>query len=236
MRVSKTLALAIMLLFVSLTAFGQNVVFDNNDGTWTWSPSGTNADDLVLTSSTLTEVTGLPSAYDCSTIATCNGTVNIVTGALTSSTTSLQPGPCNAMPDPCTSPATFAAGGSFMVADAHDLSFSGDFSSETWQKSGPPGSAFWTFTGVISNATLTIGGTTFNMINAGTFDITTVGQPPSGSASTGYTWTDKSGFGSTNFPSPVPEPSTLALFGSGLVCVGLWGRRKLLRKTRDVGV
>jgi hypothetical protein len=43
------------------------------------------------------------------------------------------------------------------------------------------------------------------------------------------TWTDSGG--TTTFPSPIPEPGTLTLMGSGLVGLGWFARRFRVRKT-----
>jgi hypothetical protein len=235
------------MVFLSMGAVAQNVVFNNNDGTWSWQNSGANANDLVLSGSTLSSVSGLPGGYDCGSIATCGGSISIVTGALTGVTnlagaqSALNPGNCNPSPvgmGPC-APANFGPGGSFTVSApglGSGLTFTGTFSSATWTKSGAgaTNNAFWTFVGSITSGVLMLGGTEFTMINAGTIDITTVGNPFNGGAGTASNpdkWTDS--FGSSNFPSPVPEPSTLALFGSGLILLGFLTKRKLSRKSEE---
>lgn len=44
-------------------------------------------------------------------------------------------------------------------------------------------------------------------------------------------WTVNSRNGNDGIaPMPNPEPATLLLFGSGLVGLGAWGRKKLLKK------
>ncbi len=61
-----------------------------------------------------------------------------------------------------------------------------------------------------------------------TVQLTTVGSAPVFHTNKGtYTFSDSGG--TTNF-SVAPEPGTLTLFGSGLIAVGFFTRRKLVKK------
>jgi len=190
-----------------------NVTFTNADGIFKSSNGQT---VLNLSGSALTDVSNLMAPYDCSS-PVCSGTVSLSTGTITSPPGSLTTGM-----------ATFGSGGSFNVNSTGaggGFTFAGTFSSETWTKNGSGPSVFWVFVGNIQSGTLTLGnGMVFHNINAGTIDLTTVGghATPVGSE---LKWTDSQG--TTNFPSPVPEPSTLALFGSGLIAVGMLTKHRL---------
>ena len=222
--------LAVVLICVSLAAFAQDVSISNSDGTWqsnNFANNGTT--DLQLMNSTLSGVSNLMSPYNCS---VCTGTVSLTTGFLTSG--SIDP-PANT--SGVYTPAMFGPGGTFMVSDTTvggGLTFSGSFSSESWTKHNSGTTVYWSFVGTIANSTLTLSnGMTFTGITGGTIDITTVGGVPitiaTGTNKGGLQWTDA--LGGTTFASPVPEPSSLALFGSGLISVGVFARRKLSRKS-----
>jgi len=222
MKLATCLAVAVLVTLIPVAALADsNTTFDNSDGTFT---SNTLAGTLSLAGSALSGVSNLMTPYNCP--PGCSGVVSLTTGTLMSGSFD-PPGPC---PTGCT-PAIFAAGGSFDVTShgaGGGFTFTGSFSSESWQKFGSGTTVFWTFIGQITNGTLTLGnGEVFNNIDAGTFDLTTVGGQPK-TVKGGLQWTDSKG--STNFPSPVPEPSTLALFGSGLIAVGLLAKRRLAGK------
>jgi PEP-CTERM motif len=226
MKPAKLLAVAVLVLIPLAALADSNATFTNNDGTW---QSNSARNTLTLSGSTLSGVSNLIAPYNCPPPA-CSGTVSLTTGILSSG--SLDPaGACP--PGGCT-PAIFSgAGSSFNVTSTGaggGFTFTGNFSSESWMKFGSGVGVFWTFIGQIVNGDLKLGnGMDFNNIDAGEFQITTVGGQPTvitkGPNKGGLQWTDNTG--STNFPSPVPEPSTLALFGGGLIVVGLLGKRRL---------
>ncbi len=220
MNILKLFALGALMLCMPMAAFADSATFLNSDGTIT----GSGGNDLTLTGSTLAGVTNL-GAYDCSGIPVCNGTVAFTTGH--SLATGSLFGPT----------ATFTgAGSSFMVTGtppAGTFTFSGTFSSASWTETTTASDNFWTFGGTTMNGVLTEGSgpgaTTFSGINGATIDLTTLGGP---TVVGGHnTWIDAGG--TTTFPSPVPETSTLTLLGSGLLVIALLTRRRSSHKAVD---
>jgi hypothetical protein len=224
MNLAKSVVLYIVLAaFPCIALADSNVTFTNADGTFLYSKS---LNTMSLTGSTLTGVSNLFAPYNCPPPA-CTGSVTLTTGALTSGYASLTSGT-----------ATFAGGGSFDVTSTGaggGFTFGGQFSSETWEKHGSGGSVFWTFVGNITNGELKLGnGMDFQNIMAGTIDLTTVGGHAQIQPNGDIKWTNNTG--STNFPSPVPEPSTLALFGGGMIALGFLTRRTLASKSSSVAM
>jgi hypothetical protein len=195
----RTLFLVLLSLALPLAALADNVDFSNSLGTLVGSSAG-----LTLTGSTLSEVVGLggngPVFGDL-------GTVSFTTGALLSGSLA--------------STAIFASGGSFVISGngsngvPSGVIFSGTFTS----------TVTWTFSSTLSDG-------------SEVFDIsgTVSGPGASGSTIQGYAVVSSDGFatvsgtlGSGNTiisPSPVPEPGTLALLGTGLASFAGMIRRK----------
>jgi len=225
MKPLSLLIVALLALLMSTAAFADsNVTFNNSDGTFFTSVSG-GQEVLNLSGSALSGVSNLPAGFNCPPPA-CMGTVSLMTGALTTGFASLTANTGSAM---------FASGGSFDVTSTRPgggFTFQGAFSSESWTKSfvtiNGKQQPYWTFVGSIAGGELMVNGQDYMNIGAGTIDLTTVGDHAKSIAGGQLEWTDNSG--STNFPSPVPEPGTLALFGSGLITVGMLTRRKIARR------
>lgn len=232
MKLIRVLIIAAAMACVPLIASAQtSVVFTNNDGTFAYdlNPADATYNELSLgtignglgSPSELTAISGLTDfgiannavPFPCG--SSCLGTVTLVTGQVMSgSVTSQQPGHF----------ATFAPGGNFTAHYANGVIFSGSFSSATWTSSGV-GTNTWNFFGTIMNGTLTISGNNYTIATAVTVQLTVTGTPPVYHQNKNtYTFSDSGG--TTNF-SVAPEPSTLALFGSGLIAVGLVTRRRL---------
>jgi hypothetical protein len=178
--------------------------FSNSGGTLT----GTNA-GLSLSGSTLIAVTGFEGL---GTVTGNLGTVSFSTGALTSG--SLQMG------------GTLAAGGSFTI-DGNGSSgipdgvlFSGSFSGPvTWTLSTlANGTHNYTLTGVVTGM---MGGSSVNGVSVQLTINTGKGYFNGSTTISG---------GDTTVNTSVPEPSTLALFGTGIIGLGGSLRRKMLKR------
>ena len=237
MKLAIIFALVILTTCIPLTAFADSATFGNNDGKFT---STSNTSPLTLSGSFLTQISGLaPLVPDQSSVfntglnncvpAGCLGSITLSTGALTSGTLiNLSGNPAAGVN------AAFGPGGSF-TATGSGFVFNGSFSGATWtcvgQCNGASTNGQWVFNAQLSGGTLQVGTNSYMITVGGTIQLTTVGAPivtRSGSTITKITWKDNSG--TTTFPSPVPEPGTLILLGSGLIGVGALAKRRGSRK------
>jgi hypothetical protein len=210
MKLAKGLLLAALAACLPLKALADNAIFTNTGGTFNSNSTNT---FLTLSGSSLSQVQGL-GAWDC---PPCSGTATLVTGTVMSGS--------------LLGSAMFNAGGSFNATNSSPMGgfvFTGQFEQgATWTKTITPLGPVWRYVGTVINASLTLGdgGGSFQDLTAVTVQQTTLGGNPVHHANGHYTWTNSQG--TTNFPSPVPEPGTLGLFGTGLICLGLVARRKL---------
>jgi hypothetical protein len=232
MKVMRILLLAFAAAtaaFFSLAASAQSVIFTNNDGTFTFddNPGDATYNELALgtisnglgESGQLTAISGL-SGFGIPNNAvtfpacqpTCLGSISLNTGTIASGS--------------ILTSATFNPGGNFTVHYTNGVIFSGSFVSASWNEIA---ANTWQFTGVIMNGTLTVNGNNYVINTAADIQLTTVGEPAT-YHSNKKTYTFQDSGGTTNFMSPAPEPGSLALFGSGLIVVGLITRRRLSSK------
>jgi hypothetical protein len=219
MKLMRTLALALLVMFIPLVAFAGSVVFTNNDGTFT--STGVTSGTLTLSGSSMIGIQGLSPYIPDSSVAppASLGTLTLTTGSMIAGGNIL-------------TGATFGAGGNFTVTYANGVVFTGSFTSASWTLTAPN---TWTFSGTVMNGTLTVPG--YSPVTIGTavtVDLTTVGAPPTASGS-GYSFQDSQG--TTNFPAPgvltpVPEPGTLTLLGGGLVGFAILAKRRASKKAK----
>jgi hypothetical protein len=232
MKLARFSMLAVIMGLFSSYALAQDpVVFTDNDGTFTYNASSTtmslgsvsgNNDGLLTAISGLTAfgINNDAVAYPCS---PCLGSLYLTTGALTSGSVGATSGS-----------AMFAAGGVFDATYLDGVIFSGTLGAASWTQTG---TKTWTFMATITNGTLTIplsgGGTmVFDNINGATIQLTDVnsaGRNVYNSKGVLQSIKFQDSGGSSNF-AVAPEPGTLGLFGSGLIVVGLFTRRRLLAK------
>lgn len=232
MRMIRLLLLAaISAVVLSLAAHAQTTVnasFTNTDGTFTFDEStgvlNLNNTEMFSSASHLTAIQGLgpygmPNCYPSGCVG---GTLSFNTGTLVSgeSYTDLTSNTFGHQ-------ATFNAGGKFMISypGGEGLTFSGMFSAgATWTNVG---NNTWQFTGQIANGMLTIDSHVFLIPQLVTIQLTTQGTAPGIHTNKGLVvFTDRNGTSNGSF-TVAPEPGSLVLFGSGLVAVGLFTRRKL---------
>lgn len=215
MKLTKILALALIVACTPLAAFAQTTIFTNYDGTFT--STGVTTGTLTLTGSTLTGLTGLSPyiANEGATPPASLGTLSLQTGSMMSGS--------------ILGNATFGSGGSVTFTYSNGVVFTGSFTSASWTEVA---TNTWVFSGTVMNGTLTVPG--YNPVTIGTavsVDLTTVNGSPTASGN-GYSFQDTGG--TTNFAEPsltvTPEPSTLTLLGGGLVCLAILAKRRGSKK------
>jgi hypothetical protein len=227
-RVCVLISTALMLL--PLSALAQETVnasFDNTDGTFTFDEAtgvlNLNNTTEFSSASHLTAIQGLAGLGmpNCASSGCLNGTLSFATGTLEAgeSYTDLT---SNAFGHT----ATFNGGGNFMIAypGGKGLMFSGTFSAgATWTNVGKN---TWEFTGQIADGMLTIDSKIYLIPQVVTIQLTTQDTAPVNHTNKGMVvFTDRNGTSNGTF-TVAPEPGTLALFGSGLIAIGLVTRRK----------
>lgn len=197
-----TLCFMVCLMIPAAVFADTSVDFSNNGGTLAGSSSG-----LTLGGSTLIAITGFNGGG--SIVTGDLGTVSFSTGALSSG--SLQMG------------GTFAAGGSFTIT--------GDGSHGV-----PSGTLFsGSFSGPVTWSLVTLGNGTHNYTLVGSLTGTAEGFSVSGisvqlTINTGkgfFTGSTMIAGGDTTIVGSVPEPSTVAMLGTGLLGVLGMVRRKM---------
>ena len=211
------------LALATLPARADSVTFSDTGGTFT---SNILKTKLNLTGSGLYAVSGLaqfgvPNTAVATPCGACLGSVALTTSTLTTGT-------LNATgTGSIGSVATFNPGGTFNVSSSlgGGIVFSGNFSSASWTKVA---AGTWQFTGTIMDGMLTIGGKSIVIPTAVTVQLTTTGSGFTTNPNGSVTFANSGGF--TNFPTPVAEPNSLILLGSGLGLVGAFGRRRVIKR------
>jgi len=242
MKLWKVLLFALFAMCVSLPLPAQNITFSNTDGMF--NGTGLSSGDLGLSSSALTGVSGfMGDLFGYNTTGSDLGTLSFTSGPLMSGTMVPLAGQTS----------TFGPGGTFKVVDTYNggyggFTFKGVFSASEWaceiginchQVSGTTNEwkGEWVFQGTLAaGTTLTIDGQKFTASTPGTIQITASG--PGGALET--VTENKNGSisfadagGTTRFGGQFqisPEPGTLALFGTGLVAVGMLRNGKRFRR------
>jgi hypothetical protein len=219
------------------------VTIINQDGTFTSNASQTSLSLMGSGASMLYGVIGLGAGYDCAGLTgtgSCSGSVTLQTGSIISGGTGMTL-------TPITGRTTWLGGGpgaSFDVTEnaqkgLNGFTFMGMFSTvpgaNTWSCVGTctanknshgvvvSYTGTWALAASIVNGVLTIGGQQYDVSGAATVQLTTIQGTVNYAGGKPISFTDNSG--TSNFPSPVPEPGSLSLLGGGLIAVGILWRR-----------
>lgn len=222
----------IVIVFASVAAFADTVVFTNSDGSLVSNSARTT---LSLSNSLVTGISGLSgfgvpdqsvTFSSCHTTG-CLGTAGFTTGTKTA----------GFLFSPT---ATFGSGGSITITGSN-FTFSGSFVGGATWTCNPTGTktcngtgtgGTWFFNGTVMGGMLKINGQTYAIDTATTVQLTTSGVNPTGGATGPLTWTDAGG--TTTFAAPVPEPGSLGLVGSGLVVLGALAKQRTSRKNASL--